>query len=110
GIELEGGKRLSLEFFGRIQTRSRDNHASLDAAARYDLDRGAGVEQRDEAGVGHQAQIHLPHAKEGHLLGESWGIDELQLDAVLFGELHGMRQKDVEIAKAGTMRRLELAG
>ena len=48
----------------------RNDHAALDAATSDDLDRSAGIEQRHEARVGHQADIDLTDAEERDLFGK----------------------------------------
>ncbi len=109
-IELEGAERLALELLRRIEAGLRNDDATFDTAAGDDLDRRAGVEQRHEAGVGHEADINLPHAEERHLFGEGRRVDELQVQSIVFRGLKRVRQEDIEIAETGAVRGLDRAG
>ena len=63
-VELEGAERLADELLGAVEPGLGDDGAALDAAAGDDLDRRARVEQRDEARVRHEPDIHLADAEE----------------------------------------------
>src|ERR1700676_1100319 len=106
-IELEGAERLAFQLLWAVQSGLRNDHAALDAATSDDLDRSAGIEQRHEARVGHQADSDLTDAEERDLFGKCRRVDELYFDAVILRSLQGVRQEDIEIAEAGAMGGLE---
>ena len=109
-VVLEGSERLALELGGRVEARLGDDVDALDAAAGDDLDRRAGVVEGHEVRVGQHADVDLPGAEEGDLIGEGRSIDEFERQAVVLGELTRVGDEERDVAKAVAVGSLDGRG
>ena len=102
-IELEGADGLAFEIFGLGDAGLGDNADAAYSTTADDLDVDARIVEREERGVGHDADIDLPGRDHGDFVGKGRRGDQLEVDALLSDCVEHVRQEEVEVAEAGAV-------